>query len=144
MSPLLVAALLCSDVPAEVPALDVAQLAALPSDDARTAAQTFVTVVEKNDQMQLETLLPLAGVKVKGKRLDNRKLLAKVEAKNVRAAFGVGAEGPWTVDLKSKATEKRFGLFRGSGYGKTTVVVLIKTENGWMIDEVKVVDLGSP
>lgn len=125
--------------PVELPE---AELAKLPDDDARSAAKQLVSAVESNGSKELEALAPLTGIRLKGKRQDNLKLFDKVEKKGVRATLGLGKDGAWAVD--PKLTKTRFGVFRGSGYGKTTVAFLVKTETGWMLDEIKTVDYGAP
>lgn len=131
-----------------VPALGQAEglmkedLGLLSDDRARSMATRFVEAVESSDPPGFLALIPGAGIKKNKKKLSPAAVKAAIFKQGLDKF--VGGDGPFRVDTSARKGAW-FGVYRGSGYGRTPVWFFKQSPSGeWLMSDLTIVDFGSP
>ncbi len=120
--------------------LAATELAALPDAKARKLAATVAQVIVDDDRKAFTKLLPKKLAI--GKKKHKRAALAKTIAKDgVGALFGWDPEAPVAL-VFDRAKPKRFGVYRGNGFGVIAVLWFTRKGKAWSLASVSVTDFG--
>lgn len=115
-------------------------LAPLPDARARKLAAAVAQIIVDDNRKAFIKLLPKKLAI--GKKKHKRAALAKtVAADGVGALFGWDPEAPIAL-VFDPAKPKRFGLYRGHGFGVTAVLWFTRRGKAWSLASVSVVDFG--
>ncbi len=119
------------------------ELAKLPDPRARKAAIALAEAVAGDLRKKFVAMTPKKGLTIGKQRFKRTKLARAVAEAGVGALLGWDPEAPFAV-VYDQRTKKAFGIYRGSGFGVTAVVMFHKQGKAWSVAKVKVVDFGEP